>query len=480
MAMAPISGLKQQLKQIAFLRYIVRKTRPIYREAVFTMNAIRSGRVFVYQRNHALSHQLRTQKIIAYRLDLPPFHDARSLMDWLDNNSVRYKTGAFCIYIPPHPEMRSLFGPILSAYPPNAGLKILKDLKSPAQAKYISKAVAPAISKTADWISYRPMDFLRVANYMCDAGVGPRIYDLVEIQTPHNNFSAYVVQHVVGSVPTVDECETFLSRLDQPSEDQLVPLLPGWKAHIDFRCPDCNGNLIRNEHTGKVLYIDFQAFMMRDINRHLLQITDKIRQDVHFGNTHRLRGGQYLYQSIPGLRAGKRDVDFRWNLFKQLLTKQGVSLEKSVIFDVGCNAGMMIYSALIDGAIWAVGWDKPTVAAGARKLLLSLGLTRFDIMSQDISSDTDFLSSLPENVKSSPNPILFFLAMRKHIGFPDNLKHLPFKSMVYEDHEGESLSDVKHHLKQIVDGWGLRIADMTSYTDGDSTRKRVVAILCRE
>lgn len=480
MTVAYRSGLRQWLKRFAFLRYIVRKIRPIYREIVFTVNAIRSGRLSVYQRNHALSHQLPNQKVITYWLDLPPFRDARALMDWLDDNSIHYKTGAFCIYIPPHREMWSRFGSVLSTYPSNAGLKIIKDLKSPVQAKYISKAVAPAITNVADWISYRPMDFLRVANYMYSAGIGPRVYDLLEIQTPHNNLSAYLVQHIVGTVPTVDECKTFLSRLDQLSEDQLIPLLPGWKTHPDFQCPDCHGNLIQDEDKSKTLYVDFQAFMIRDANQNILQIANRIRQDVHFGNIHWIRGGQYLYQSIPGLSLGKRDVNSRWNLFKQLLKKQGVSLKKSVVFDVGCNAGMMIYSALTDGAAWAVGWDRPAVAAGARKLLLSLGMTRFDIVGEDISIETDFPASLPENVTLSANSILFFLAMRKHIGFPDSLKNLPFKYMVYEDHEGESLFGVKNYLKQIVDGWGLRIVDIAPYVDGDSTRARVVAILCRD
>jgi hypothetical protein len=474
------SGLKPWLKRLAFLRSIVEKMRAIHREVFFTANAVRSGRLFIYRRNYALSHRLRSQKVMAYTVDLPYLQDFHALTAWLDENSIYYEDSVFCIYVPPQQRLRELFGSILSVYPPNSGLKILKELKSPTEAKYLSRDVNPMTTRFSDRNSYRPLDYLRVANHMYDAGVGPRIYDLIEIQTPHNSLSAYIVQHVAGTTPTVKECTAFLNRLDQLMEDQLIPLESNWKEGWDFQCPDCHGNLIRDKDTGKLFYIDFQSFMMRDANKYILEIFNEIRQDVHFGNTHWIRGGNYLYQSIPGLLLGKRDVDFRWRLFKQTLEKQGVSIEGSIVFDIGCNAGMIIWSALTDGAAWAVGWDRPAVAAGARKLLLSLGMTRFDIFGQDISSETDFYSSLPENVTSSANGILFFLAMRKHIGFPEKIKNLPFKFIIYEDHEGEAMSNVKNYLRGIVDNWGLRIVDVGSYVDGDSTRERVVAILCRD
>ena len=474
------SGLEQRLKRSAFLRFIARKVVTIYREVRFTAHAVRSGRLSVYQKNIALSHQLPNQKVITYTADLGPFADFHALLAWLVEKSMRYQEGGFTIYVPPQERAQKLFGSVLSAYPPNSGLKILKELKAPTEAVYCSSHVHPLSPRISDWISYRPLDYLRVANYMYEKGIGPRVYDLIEIQMPHTSLSAYVVQHVAGTVPSMDECRAFLERLDHHCEAQLIPQMDWWKTHGDFRCPDCRGNLVRDKATGKVLYVDFQGFLIKDAKQYIVQSADEIRADVHFGNAHWIRGGEYSYQSIPGLFIGKRDTNARWNLLKQTLQKQGVSVEGSIIFDIGCNAGMIIYSALIDGAAWAVGWDKPNVAAGAQKLLLSLGMTRFDIFGEGISSDTDFDSTLPENVKSSGNSILFFLAMRKHIGFPDSVKELPFKYLVYEDHEGESQSDVKDYLKEVVDGWGLRIVDVTSYVDGDSKRERVVAILRRD
>ena len=74
---------------------------------------------------------------------------------------------------------------------------------------------------------------------------------------------------------------------------------------------------------------------------------------------HWLRGGKYLYQSIPGMHLGMRMIDKRWELFRRLLTEAGAGFDGNVVFDIGCNMGMMIHSALAEGARWGVGWDRP-------------------------------------------------------------------------------------------------------------------------
>jgi hypothetical protein len=472
--------LKQQLKRSVLLRPVVRKLGVLSREVAFIRDIVRSGRLFVYHRNLVSSRQLPSQKVITYAISLPPLRNFHDLIAWVNENDIRHQEGGFCIYVPPQEKVKKLFGSILGAYPPDAGLKILKDLRAPSEAMYCSTDVNPDSPRISDWIGYRPLDYLRVANYLYDKGVGPRVYDLIEVQTPHNRLSIYVVHHIAGTVPSVGECTAFLERLSRLCEDQLIPMMSKWKTSEDFLPPDCRGNLIRDEATGKTLYVDFQAFMIKDAKQYALQVANEIREDVHFGNPHWIRGGKYFYQSIPGLRIGKRETDVRWNVFKQALQRQGVSIEGALVFDIGCNAGMILYAALTDGAARGVGWDRPSVAAAARKLLLSLGATRFDILGQEISSNTDFHSTLPRYVNSDGDSILFFLSMRKHIGFPDSVKNLPFKYMVYEDHYGEKMSDVKNYLKEIEHNWGLRIDNVASYVDGDGGTEHVFAILHRD
>jgi hypothetical protein len=259
-----------------------------------------------------------------------------------------------------------------------------------------------------------------------------------------------------------------------------VPMLVEWRKAKDFLPPDCRGNLIRDAATGQVLYVDFQGFMLKDGQQYLSQVADGIREDVHFGNKHWIRGGKYLYQSIPGLAVGKRDIDARWRFFQDLLQKHGISVEGSVVLDVGCNAGMILYSALVHGASWAVGWDRPNVASAAQRLLLSLGMTRFNIYGADISSEPGFSFPLPPNIGPAHSAILFYLSMVKHIGLPDSVNKLPFKVMVYEDHFGASLPEAKSHLQKIEQGWGLDLDEITSYRDGDGSEEHVVAILRRD
>jgi len=475
-----LSGLKQWLKRSVILRPVVSKLRVLYRELFFIREIVGSGRLFVYQRNLISSPQLKSQKVITYALAAPPLRDFHDLIAWLGQASISYQVGGFCIYVPPQEPAQRVFQGVLSAYPSDSGLKILKDLRAPDQAVYCSTDVNAASPRLSDWIGYRPADYLRVANYLFDQGLAPRVYDLIEFQTPYNRLTSYVVQHVAGTAPSEEECTAFLGHLGRLCEDQLVPMQAEWRKAMDFLPPDCGGNLIRDQVTGKALYVDFQGFMLRDARKHISHVAHQAREHLHFGNPHWVRGGKYLYQSIPGLCIGKRDINTRWNLFREALQRQGVSVEGSVVLDVGCNAGMILYSALTDGAAWAVGWDRPQVAAAARKLLLSLGVTRFDIYGEDISSEQAFLLPLPHTVGLGTDSILFYLSMRKHIGFPDCVRRLPFKYMVYEDHYGVGLSEVKSYLDEITHPWNLRIDELASYRDGDGAEEHVVAILHRE
>lgn len=468
----------QWLKGIDPLRKFVWKLQGLRRELGWTVDAVNSGRFIAYRKNYASSSQICDQANLTFSVDLPLLKDYHSLIRWLTEQSLEYMEGACCLYIPPQPRLRDAFSQILAIYPKHVGLKILKDINSPAIAKYVSKAVAPNAGNLEAFTSCLPVEFLRVANYLYSKGVGPRVYDLIEIQTPHNKLSAYVVQHVSGSIPSEEQCQAFMEKLEELFKHQLLAL-PNWKDKEDFQCPGCKGNLLHDPDSGSTLYVDFQSFMLKDNIMYLEQLAEEVSQEVHFGDAHWLRGGRYLYQSIPGLQIGQRDVGARWKLFKKLFADAGISLQDKVVFDIGCNMGMISYSALVDGARWVVGWDRPKVAQHTTKILLALGLTRFNIVSQEINPDTKFHLSLPENIDSNAPTILFYLAMRKHIGFPDGVNQLPFQTMVYEGHEDETLEDTKNYLQEILSKWKLKTVCMTTYRDGDS-KARSLAILRRQ
>jgi hypothetical protein len=226
------------------------------------------------------------------------------------------------------------------------------------------------------------------------------------------------------------------------------------------------------------MYIDFQSFMMKDNMKYISEIAEELKDDVHFGEQHLLRGGKYLYQSIPGLHIGQRMVNERWEVFSKLLKDAGAKLDGNVVYDIGCNMGMVIHSALAQGARWAVGWDRPYVTPHSRKLLRAMGMTRFDLFVKDIDMESEFATQVPPHAVEDKGTILFYLAMRKHIGFPEGVNDLPFEFMLYEGHEHDTLEQTEGYLREIEEKWDLENCGITSYQDGDS-RERFAAVLRR-
>lgn len=470
------SGVYQGLKRISFLKSTVWKMRSVQREIAWTARAIKSGTFLAYFKKNSTTGKMSDQKILSHQVDLPVFADHLALEEWLTSEGFRFHKGAYCIFIPPQAKLQDVFGQVLAKYPAGAGLKILKDLKSPAEAKYVDRAFGN-VTRSGELTSITPVDLIKVANYLYQNEVGPRVYDLVALKSPHNDLSAYVVQAIEGAAPNQGECEEFIERLKLLFADQLVPF-PNWQTAEDFRCPGCKGNLLKDSADGKLQYIDFQSFMMKDNLKYIDQIASDLKNDVHFGDEHWLRGGKYLYQSIPGMHIGMRMINKRWELFRRLLTEAGADLNGNTVFDIGCNMGMMIHSALAEGARWGVGWDRPNIVPHSRKLLRAMGMTRFDLFAKDIDAQSNFVSQVPSHAVGGKGSILFFLAMRKHIGFPTGVNDLPFEFMLYEGHESETRQQNEEWLREIEEKWNLENCGIHEYQDGDS-RPRFAAVLRR-
>ena len=78
-----------------------------------------------------------------------------------------------------------------------------------------------------------------------------------------------------------------------------------------------------------------------------------------------------------------------------------------------------------------------------------------------------------------PQSVVFYLAMYNHIGFIDALGRLPWKALVYEGHEGDSLEELSGRLAEIKNVGSFSIKAAREYTDGDSGM-RPIAILVRD
>jgi hypothetical protein len=427
---------------------VKKKLRYGLRQVSVLMVAIRQGTLFSGVTSSVFSKDWGNQKFMEYPVSIPRCDNKGDLIEHLKNCNLRFHEGGWTIYVPPQQGLEAYFPFLASHYPPNVGLKILKSFESPESAKYVTKK----------YIMHPPHPFwngdipqlIRVANYMYLHGIGPRVYDVISMKSQTQIFTSFVMQHIDSQGLLENDYDTFMTQLnDVLSKDDIMPAIQMWEAHPDFSKPDCHGNLIRDAETGRLYYVDCQSFMFKNEKRYLQNIVTHHKKTLHFGIQDAILGGKFLYQSISGLDHGRRDTERRWRIIKELLDNAGVDMQNAVVFDVCCNAGMMLYHSLVEGAYWGVGWDLPAVAQVANALQSALGITRIEIFGQEISENSDFLKDLPSQVASKGNGILFYLAARKHIGFPKGVGELPWTTMIYEGHGKEDFEKTRGFFEEV-------------------------------
>ena len=126
---------------------------------------------------------------------------------------------------------------------------------------------------------------------------------------------------------------------------ELEPLHGDWEHAENFRPPAADG-------LGPARYVGFENLKVprpRVMVRRVLD-TDA-RKDLHYGDEYALKGGRYLYQSIPAIGAtGRRNSRRRWAAIRSMLDEAGIGLRSRVVLDIACNAGIIMAAALSEGA----------------------------------------------------------------------------------------------------------------------------------
>jgi hypothetical protein len=396
-----------------------------------------------------------------------------------------YNEGSHAVYIPPQTGLASALGSFVTAYPGDAGFKILKNPKGPEEARYIGESDESGCEggrlRRHLWVRSRLVgkaaDLIPVANYLHDQRISPRLYDVAQLSAGSVQLTMFVVQHVAGDCPTTAECSAFISRLRRLAEsNRLIISLPDWKNHNDFRSPDCFGNLLRSHVDDQLYYVDFQNFLIPNYDKYVQKLAIEARSTVHFGHEYLFRGGRYLYQQIPGVASpGKRDVRLRWEHIKSMLLAQQCDVRGRVVIDVGCNAGMMLAEALNDGALWGMGWDLPEVVAHGKKILSALGYTRYHLTGAQLSRTYPIMADIPAHVAPElGKSILFYLAIRHHIGLIDALASVPWNVLVYEGPQGETEEELGTVISQLCQMTPCEVAARSRIEDGDCTTRPVV------
>jgi hypothetical protein len=417
----------------------------------------------------------------ARRIEIPglELRELESFLSELKQAGLSCGTGGHAVYLPPETIAATSFRELSNYYPLCAGLKIVKHPGGLADSVYVYKGEGE--SRLHLKLIHNLRHLTLVANLLHVNHVGPRLYDLVELQCNNNLWTAFVVEHVAKPVTSMDVCENGIKTIRDLEQRNLVRIiLPAGFDDQEFQCPDCSGNAFMTVN-GEFRYIDFQNFALTGYGDYLKSVALEAAEASHFGDKSILRGGRYLYQSVPGVNLpGKRNVEARVQVLRELMNTAGVAVQNRLVLDVGCNVGMMMAQYLKLGALWCHGWDQEVVVPHTEKLLYALGCTRFSTSGGVITASTDLKGALAPHLKQHLNGcVISYLAVRAHINWLDALKEIPWGFTIYEGHEGETTEQSLRYLEEFKKTVPFRIAAQGEYSDGDS-EPRTVAILVKD
>jgi hypothetical protein len=467
--------------QFPWTYYAAGKTKDQVTSELRTIRRVGISRLFKETFGQAVPWQevLPIQSPRTIAVAAPATTTAASPIEHLRSVGIAYAEGSHALYLNPAALKLTAFASLANDYPADAGLKIMKNPGRVDESSYLMGSTK-GDSKIHLGMVHGHGHLSLVANFLHAEGVGPRLYDLINLKFGDQNWTAYVVQDVGRRKPTVAECEAgieTLRRLD--AEGTLRVILPEGFDDEEFECPGCCNNALVDSD-GRFKYIDFQNFLLGDYEKYLTALATAASEETHFGDTAVLRGGRYLYQSVPGVKLpAKRSVDNRMKTLSRLLDEAGVSVAERTVLDVGCNIGMMMAEYLKLGARWCHGWDRAFTTPHTERMLLALGCTRFSTTGIDITRSRALAEDLPKHVAASlAGCVISYLAVRGHLGWLDALKTIPWSFMIYEGHEGETSKDFETYLDELRSFTNVKLGPTSTYVDGDS-EERTVAILLR-
>lgn len=405
---------------------------------------------------------------------------SESLVEYLRSAEAIYAEGSHAIYLPPDSVFRTAFSSVMRDYPADAGLKIIKNRGDVDNSNYVvGRAKGDSRIQLGMVQGHRYLSL--VANLLCAEGVGPRLYDLVNLKFATGTWTAYVVQDVGRRWPSDDECNAGVDKLRSLDAEGIVKVIlaEGFNDE-EFECPTCCNNALVDIE-GQFKYIDFQNFLLGDYEKYLTTLAADAAAQTHFGDTAMLRGGRYLYQSVPGVKLpAKRSVANRVTTLTNLLEQAGVSVNERVVLDIGCNIGMMMAEYLKEGAKWCHGWDRALTVPHTERILLALGCTRFSTTGTDITQSQPISADLPEHVaRSLEGCVISYLAVRGHLNWLDALGEIPWSFMIYEGHEGETAQGFQVYLNELRALTNFELGPVATYVDGDSDERHVAIIFRR-
>ncbi len=374
----------------------------------------------------------------------------------MKKKGILLREGGHTIYVPPQPALAQLFRDIVCFYPDDAGFKILKDFNTVDKASYIAPVKRREISYTERVLTSSIPDIVDAANVMYLYGIGPCLYDVMEIHTGTATMTCFVVQHVSGQNPTPRAYSRFIQSLKSLIAHNVIALIPpGGLKHIDFVSPQCNRNLIETCDTRRPIYIDFQPFIVRDKSVIAAAMLSSFLEPS-------LRGREGLEKrGNPSKmwRAHAAGIAKSWSEVKETLAQGGLSVSGRLVLHVGCQNGGILGCALSEGALWGLGWDKDGVVVKAARLRRILGNTRFNLYASGLSESSSIVSDVPERLRPWLGESIVICSVDSlDVLPPSELRSLPWKALVLGVGSCMGGIDQLHMLSRLERDYDCKIA----------------------
>jgi hypothetical protein len=424
---------------------------------------------------------LPRQGVLTWEVDWPFLADHLQLENWLKSKGVQFSAGGWTIYIPPQKRLSTILKEPNNFYPLSAGYKILKHFRPPDQARYCYRKTRDVRTLELRRMRGTVFDILIGGNYLFANNIGPRVWDLTQWNASGQAYTVLVVDHITGFSPNMIQYNKFIQKLrDLDVEDVLtiLALEDIWEEHVDFRPPDCNGNLIVSKKTNELQYIDFQNMV---VNAQLWM--EKVLEDNE--GTNRTISTNNLFVEQSHLRfevVQQQSSDLSWTVFTNQLLELGISVRNRLVLSLNCRREtLLLFRSLQEGARWAFGWDFPQLVSQSEELLFSLGASRFTLFPGDIGGDYPIAQHIPEHISPYLEEAFVFCSIPdRHPNLLQCLAKLPWRVLIFEGCSGETTEMLEKVLEPLLKGETENCKLIPMLDDGFTNNQNIpIVILVR-
>ena len=321
----------------------------------------------------------------------------------LDAVGITYAQSAHTLYLSPTALTHPALAGLAASLPTDAGLKVARHPGGVAGTYVDATRRHAGVDAWAESglqraLTYRHGHLALVANALYSEGIGPRLYDLLDLEYAGARFAAYAVEHVDGRLPTDAEWAAGVAAIRSlEAGGVLRASSPRGYRSRDFARPHGHGNAWSDRATGAFRYVDFQNFHLVDYARRLAT-AHAACSDVAWSTLagHRAPSAE---AAVAGALAAAQWVG-------DLTERAGIRLDGTHVRALGPEAAPAGAACLAHGAAWlSVRADRARHAA-LGSFLLALGVTRLGFESPDGAP----ASALGESPRGAPGTAALLIA----------------------------------------------------------------------